>query len=271
MKAKKPITALLSLLFVAGAASCASTVGGKTSSSAADDPFVPVSENTIPTYSDVSYDFTVSASGGYLNDFYVGMPAAVGHTYLLTFSFSNADTSSAEVTFLEEGVFSAQKNAQGNWTITALAPGQAHIQIMDGDGVIHFRYVFHAKNPLSEEEAAESLSYYDHWTTTGTGFEAYCGYIQSYFFNDGSATLAGREIDSGSVDGFTFNWASSSELLQEAPTYNDGEWYAYTITNWTATDAYILKDMFLNVTGSTLHIHTNNSLFAIMLPTNQAE
>ncbi|MDY5441042.1 MAG: hypothetical protein SPG64_02315 [Candidatus Enteromonas sp.] len=255
-----PLVALLGACGT-GEGNISSESGGEVSS-LPSEPIESEEEVSLPDLSEVQYDLTVSMDG-FLNDFLVGTPAIATKDYKLSFGFSSASTAGAVVKTDVPSVATAEKRGE-YWYFVALKPGKTHLIIEDADGIIHLRTVLTVKKELSDAELDASLYEVDHWEVPSE-WQGFCGNFTVTFFDDLSASMAGRESGGTNLEGVTFTMERDDSIISDGGVYPIEYWASYTVKNWPIND-YVLSSVIVYRSGDQIHMHTNNTLLGILVP-----
>ncbi|MDY6093751.1 MAG: hypothetical protein SPI58_01765 [Candidatus Enteromonas sp.] len=252
----------LALLSACAAGTPNESPNDPSSSSSLEESESIVSQPELPELSDVEYDLSISTEG-FINDFLVGTPAISGKDYKLAFGFSSANLAGAVVKTDVASVAEAELRGE-YWYLLAKNPGKTHLIIEDAEGIIHLRKVIEVKKELNDKELDQALYEVDHWQVDEM-WQSFCGNFSVAFFDDLSASMAGKESGGASLEGVTFTLERDDTVFSEGGSYDSRYWAGYSVKNWPIAD-FVLTSVILYRSGDILHMHTRNALLGILVP-----
>ena len=219
MKTKVMLLAALPLLLAGCAGGGASSHSGASSSvegESSSQGSSSSSHNPALDISDYSYKFS---SQDALIEIAVGRALAIGHEYLIRFSYTDNTPLTGTTIEVVNGHMLEAEGSEGRWNLIPKEEGICAIIIKDGEGIIRYRHKVRVLAPKDETTMDDYLVSVDHFQSWRLGGQD----MQLTFIPGKSAIVTGQDDGGADIGSITFQYEYNS---------SSGDEFVYDILGW---------------------------------------
>lgn len=217
MKTKVILLAALPLL-LAGCTGEGSTSGVSSSDEAGSSSQGSSSSSHNPALDISDYTYEIS-TGDALIEIAVGRALAIGHEYLVRFSYTdNTPLAGTTIEVINPHLLEVE-GSEGRWNLIPKEEGIAAIIIKDGEGIIRYRHkvrLLAPKDQTTMEDYLVSVDYFQSWGLGGQD-------MQLTFIPGKTAIVTGDDDGGADIGSITFQYEYSS---------SSGDEFVYDILGW---------------------------------------
>lgn len=212
------LLAALPLLLAGCAGDSSSTASQSSSDAAGSESQGSTSSSQNPALDISDYSYQISTQD-VLIEIAVGRALAIGHEYLLRFSYTdNTPVEGSTIEVVNPHMLEAE-GSDARWTLIPKEEGICAIIIKDGEGLIRYRHkvrVLAPKNETTMEDYLVSVDYFQSWRLGGQD-------MQLTFIPGKTAIVTGDDDGGASIGSITFQYEYSS---------SSGDEFVYDILGW---------------------------------------